>query len=151
MIEVFPKIVHPGEGEVLHAFGEQVTLLQSGKDTGGAFAKWIETTPPGGGPPPHYHTNEDEWFYTLEGRVEFFLDGSWTEVPPGTSVFMPRNVLHTFRNCGDQPLKMLIHTAPSGFDVFFRRCADVFAEPGPPDMDRIMQISAEHGIHFVTS
>lgn len=109
---------------------------------------WIEVTPPGGGPPPHYHLNEDEWFFPLEGRVEFFKDNAWTEVPIGSAVFMPRGVVHTFRNSGDKPLNMLIHAAPSGFETFFARCAEEFAKPNPPDMSRIVEISAEHGIHY---
>ena len=109
---------------------------------------WTEATPPGGGPPPHYHLNEDEWFFPLEGRVEFFKDNAWTEVPIGSAVFMPRGVVHTFRNSGDKPLKMLIHAAPSGFETFFARCAEEFAKPNPPDRSRIVEISAEHGIHY---
>jgi mannose-6-phosphate isomerase-like protein (cupin superfamily) len=142
--------VPPSAGRVLHAFGEEVTVYLGGAETGGKFTSFAELTPPGGGPPPHYHLQEDEWFFPLEGRVEFLLDGKWDEVPLKTMVFVPRGTVHTFRNPGDQPLKMLIHTSPSGFEVFFERCAREFAKPGPPDMGRILEISAEHGIHFVT-
>jgi hypothetical protein len=45
---------------------------------------------------------------------------------------------------------MLLHTTPSGFDVFFERCAAEFQKPAGPDMETILKISAEHGIHFVT-
>ncbi len=144
-----PSIVLPSEGKQFHAFGEEVIVHLSGSDTGGKFAMWTEITPPGGGPPPHYHLNEDEWFFPLEGRVEFFKDEKWEEVPMGTAVLMPREVIHTFRNPGDKPLKMLIHTAPSGFETFFARCAEEFAKPQLPDMARIIEISVEHGIHFV--
>ena len=146
-----PCIVPPSGGTVFRAFGEEVTVHLSGKDTDGQFTMWTEVTPPGGGPPPHYHLNDDEWFFPLEGRVEFFKDNSWTEVPMGTTVFMPKGVVHAFRNPGDTPLKMLIHTTPSGFETFFARCAEEFSKPGPPDMARIIEISAEHGIHFVNS
>jgi hypothetical protein len=44
---------------------------------------------------------------------------------------------------------MLLTTTPSGFEIFFARCAEVFAQPGEPDMPRIIAISAEHGIEFV--
>lgn len=142
--------VPPGSGKVLHAFGEEVTVYLDGAQTGGKFTMFTETTPPGGGPPPHYHEAEDEWLLPLEGRVEFFLDGEWNEVSVGTVVYAPRRVIHTFRNAGNGPLKMLVHTSPSGFETFFERCAEEFAKPGPPDMDRIVEISAEHGIHFVT-
>ena len=101
------------------------------------------------GRPPHYHLHEDEWFFPLEGRVEFFKDGAWSEVPLGTAVLMPRNVVHTFRNVGDTPLRMLIQTTPSGFEDFFEACAAEFAGSSPPEMERIVAISAGYGIHYV--
>jgi quercetin dioxygenase-like cupin family protein len=142
------RVVPPSGGKIIRAFGDEVTIYLSGTDTGGQFTMWTEVTPPGGGPPLHYHLNDDEWFFPLEGCVEFFKDNAWTEVPIGSAVFMPRGVVHTFRNSGDKPLKMLIHTAPSGFETFFARCAEEFAKPNPPDMSRIVEISAEHGIHY---
>lgn len=142
-------VVLPTEGKRLHAFGEEVTVCLGGEETGGKFTSFVEVTPPGGGPPPHYHEKEDEWFFPLDGRVEFFLDGTWKEVPIGTVVFAPRDTVHTFRNPGDKPLRMLIHTVPSGFEIFFERCANEFAKPGAPDMERIAAIAAAHGIHFV--
>lgn len=110
---------------------------------------WTNVTPPGGGPPPHYHLNEDEWFFPLEGRPEFFLDGKWTQVPLGTAVYAPVGSIHSFRNAGDETMRMLIQTAPGGFENFFDRCAAVFAGGGELDMDRIVTISAEFGIHYV--
>lgn len=144
-----PVINLPGAGKVLRALGDEVTVLLSGEQTGGAFTMVQVVTPPGGGPPPHWHTREDEWFHILEGRVEFWLDGTWTEVPAGTTAFLPKNSRHTYRNCGDTPLRMIVHASPSGFEVFFERIAEAFNAPGGPDMPRIVEISAEHGIHYV--
>jgi quercetin dioxygenase-like cupin family protein len=142
-------VVVAGQGRVLHAFGDEVRLHLTGKETGGLQTLWTEITPPGGGPPPHYHLNEDETFFVQEGRVAFFKDGGWTEVAPGTAAFMPRGVVHTFKNVGSTPLRMLISTSPSGFEDFFGRCAAEFSKPGGPAMERIVGIAAEHGIHFV--
>jgi mannose-6-phosphate isomerase-like protein (cupin superfamily) len=142
-------IVRRDEARVLHAFGEEVTILLDGKGTGGKLTMWTERTPPGGGPPQHYHLNEDEVFHVLEGRVAFLSGGKWQEVGPGGGAYMPRGVIHTFKNVGDQLSRMLISTAPSGFEKFFARCAEEFAKPGGPDMSRIVQIGVEHGIHFL--
>jgi mannose-6-phosphate isomerase-like protein (cupin superfamily) len=142
-------IVRRNDARVLHAFGEEVTILLDGERTDGKLTMWTEITPPGGGPPPHYHLNEDETFHVLEGRVAFFLDGEWREVGPGGAAFMPCGVVHTFKNVGDQSSRMLISTRPSGVEKFFARCAEEFAKPGGPDMSRITEIGAEHGIHFV--
>src|ERR687887_1729542 len=104
--------------------------------------------PPGGGPPLHYHLNEDETLHVIEGRVAFFLNGEWNEVGAGGTAFLPRRVIHTFKNVGDKPCRMLNMTTPSGFEKFFARCAEEFGKSGKPDMSRIIEIGAEHGIHF---
>jgi quercetin dioxygenase-like cupin family protein len=144
-----PVIAPPGQGRFMSVFGDEVEFVITGEQSGGRFTQWIETTHPGGGPPPHYHTREDENFYVIEGCPEFFRDGTWTAVPPGTVVFMPKGVVHAFRNAGTTPLKLLITTVPSGFENFFARCAEEFAKPGAPDMARITDIASKHGIHFV--
>jgi hypothetical protein len=78
------------------------------------------------------------------------LNGKRNEVGPGGTAFLPRSVVHTFKNVGDKPSRHLIMTPPSGFEKFFERCAAEFAKPdGPPDMSRISEIGAERGIHFV--
>lgn len=134
---------------VLHAFGDEVAILISGRETGGKYTLFSTLTPPGSGPPPHYHKDEDEWFYVLEGQAEFLRDGQWHSAAPGAAVFVPRGVVHAFRNAGQTPLRMIVTTAPSGFETFFARCAEVFKEPGPPDMKRLVAIAGEHGIFFV--
>jgi quercetin dioxygenase-like cupin family protein len=141
-------IVLPERAEKVFAFGDHITFHLTGKDTGGKYTLFTDIAPPGGGPPPHYHQNEDELFHVTEGRASFFYEGKWTEVPVGTAVFMPRGTIHSFKNVGETPLKLLIQTSPSGFETFMTRCAAEFTKPGGPDMKRILEISAEHGIHF---
>jgi hypothetical protein len=77
------------------------------------------------------------------------VNGDWHQVGPGSAAFMPRGVVHTFKNIGDQQSRVLIMTTPSGFEKFFARCAEEFAKPGGPDMSQIAQIGVEYGIHFV--
>jgi quercetin dioxygenase-like cupin family protein len=144
-----PVIVLPDAGDVLRAFGEEVTIKLGGAQTGGTLSLWIETTPPGSGTPPHYHEREDELFLVQRGRVEFLVDGKWVEPGEGAAVYVPRGNIHAFRNAGDSPSRMWVLTTPSGFETFFARCAAEFAQRNAPDMDKIVRISAEHGIYFV--
>jgi hypothetical protein len=81
--------------------------------------------------------------------VSFFADGKWTEVLAGGSVYMPKQVPHTFKNTGDRPSNMLVRTSPAGFESFFARCAAEFQKSSTPDMKRVVEIAVEHGIHFV--
>jgi quercetin dioxygenase-like cupin family protein len=145
-----PVIRPTGQGRVLRAFGEEVTILLDAAHTGGQFTLLTTVTPPGGGPPPHFHENEDELLYVLEGRVTFLADGNWTETAPGATVFAPRKSVHTFKNIGNQPSKLLVHITPSGFENFFVAAAAEFARSGGPDMNRAVQIAAQHGVKFVT-
>ena len=144
-----PALTPGGSGEILKAYGDEVVILLNSEQTGGKFVMFTDVTPPGGGPPPHYHAKEDEWFFVLEGKVSYFIDGQGCEATAGGAAFVPRGSVHTFKNTGDRPLKQLITTSPAGFDKFFARSAEEFARPGGPDMARILAIAAEHGIHFV--
>jgi hypothetical protein len=67
----------------------------------------------------------------------------------GGTVFAARTSLHAFKNIGTTPLRMVIGTTPSGFEKFVRRCAEEFAQSGRPDMEKLIRIVGEHGIHFV--
>lgn len=130
------------------AFGDRVTFHLTGEDTGGAYCLFTLIAPPGGGPPPHRHDREDEWFLVEEGRAEFLKNGEWVEVPTGSAVFAPKGTVHSFRNVGETPLRLLIQTAPAGFERFFAAMADEFEREGGPDMERVVSISAEFGISY---
>lgn len=143
-----PVVLPPGAGRTVEAFGDSVLFQLDGAQTGGALALGLGTTPPGGGPPLHYHRHEDELFLVLDGVVSYCVEGEWADVGPGGVAYVPRGVVHTFRNNTDQPVRHWIVATPAGFDRFFDRCAAVFAAGGPPDMARILAISDEHGIVF---
>jgi quercetin dioxygenase-like cupin family protein len=139
-------IVQPGMGKELHAFGDRLTVMLDGEATGNQLSIMYAVTPPGGGPPMHVHHKDDEIFLVVEGRISFCTNGEWTEVASGGVVYLPRGAAHTFRNDGDGPSRHWTITTPSGFEVFFSRCADEFAKPAPPNMGRISEILSKHGI-----
>ena len=57
--------------------------------------------------PPHAHP-EDEFFFILEGKAEFYLDGKTRTAEPYASFYCPSNVMHGIRNIGDTELKYLV-------------------------------------------
>ena len=65
--------------------------------TDGKLSVFQATMPEGFSPPRHIHTREDEVFLVLEGEAWFDVDGERQLAGPGTSVYMPRGVPHTFR------------------------------------------------------
>jgi len=65
------------------------------------------------------HSREDETFYVVSGIGEFRLDNTTVVRGPGSIIFGPRDVPHTFRNAGDTDLKCLIVYSPGGFEQSF--------------------------------
>jgi quercetin dioxygenase-like cupin family protein len=56
---------------------------------------------------PHKHS-EDEFFFVLEGKAEFYLDGKTMEGNKYSAFYCPRNSEHGIRNIGDAELKYLV-------------------------------------------
>jgi quercetin dioxygenase-like cupin family protein len=147
------KITMPGEGRSVWLVGDLITVKVSSEETGGAFAVAEERTPPQGGPPPHLHANEDETLYVLEGEVEFLIGERTIRAGAGSSAYLPRGVLHTFKNVGDTPSRMLAVVSPGGLDGFFLEAGEEAKEgssppEGEPDVGRIVEIGRRYGVEF---
>ncbi|MBI4553136.1 MAG: cupin domain-containing protein [Candidatus Latescibacteria bacterium] len=70
-----------------------------------------EYAPGGGSGDAHAHSNQEQAFYILEGRMEVTVGDKTYEVGPGDCVLLPRNVMHGHRNIGETPLKFLFISA----------------------------------------
>lgn len=92
--------------------GDLITVKVASEETGGALSVVEETTPPGGGPPPHAQAAEAETIYVLEGEVEFMLDGATIGGSVGSCVHLPKGAMHTFKNVGASPSKVLAVITP---------------------------------------
>ena len=57
--------------------------------------------------PPHSHP-EDEFFFVLEGKAEFYLNGQRKVAGAYTSFYCPSRSTHGIRNVGDSVLKYLV-------------------------------------------
>ena len=57
--------------------------------------------------PPHVHA-EDEFFFVLEGKAEFYLNGETKVAGPYTSFYCPSKMRHGIRNVGDTVLRYLV-------------------------------------------
>ncbi|WP_052184293.1 cupin domain-containing protein [Psychroserpens sp. Hel_I_66] len=56
---------------------------------------------------PHQHP-EDEFFFVLEGKAKFHLDGKEMVVEANTSLYCPSNSMHGISNVGETELKYLV-------------------------------------------
>ena len=121
--------------KTFRVFGEPVDMI-------------VQSSPPGGGPPPHRHDHEDEIFRVLEGEFELFDGEQWTRVPEGDYVYTLRGSVHTFRNCGNTTGRMQCIIVPGGLENYLEELSKLSM---PEDAERVMAVSAQYGITFVTN
>ena len=98
--------------------GGTYTILVSGAQTAGRYCLIDMLVPDGGGPPAHRHDFE-EMFTLLEGELEFTFRGGTQTVRAGSTVNIPANAPHGFKNKSGKPARMLCLCAPAGQDEFF--------------------------------
>jgi mannose-6-phosphate isomerase-like protein (cupin superfamily) len=82
------------------------------------------------GPPPHHHEDCAEFFYVTAGRLDVMRDGEWLSLGPGDHAEVARGTLHTFRNDGDEEVRMITGFEPMGFEAFFEEFGFDASEPG---------------------
>jgi quercetin dioxygenase-like cupin family protein len=121
-----PKLGH------LAIAGGIYTILVTGEQTAGRYCLTDMLVPPGGGPPPHRHDFE-EMFTILDGEIEFTFRGEVRLAGGGSTVNIPANAPHSFKNKSDRPAHLLCMCAPSGQEAFFMAVGDpVDSRAAPP-------------------
>jgi quercetin dioxygenase-like cupin family protein len=120
----------------LSVAGDTYTILLTGDDTGGRFTIIDIYVPPGGGPPSHRHDFE-ETFIILSGRLDFTFRDATQAASTGTTINVPANAAHQFRNSSDEPARLLCICAPAGQEEFFTAVGDRVAgrTAPPPSLD----------------
>lgn len=78
--------------------------------TGAAFLEYV--TRKGEEPPDHTHPGEDEMFYVLEGAITFRCDDETFDLEQGGFIFLPRGIQHGYTIQGDDPVRLILVTAP---------------------------------------
>ena len=139
-----------GEGEVTWFQPNRMEIKATAEATGGAYGlveSWIRA---GSSPPLHVHHREDEAFFVLEGRVRFRCADRDIVGGPGSFVFLPRDVPHTFVVEGDEDAHMLTLLSPGGGERFFIEGGRApegpeLPPPGAPDVAKLRELGPRFG------
>jgi mannose-6-phosphate isomerase-like protein (cupin superfamily) len=86
----------------------------SGAETGGRLFLMEHERMVPGGPNLHMHLEQEEWFYVIEGEVQFQIGEQRLKLGAGESVLAPRQVPHTFSAVGPAKARMMIGFSPAG-------------------------------------
>ena len=147
------QYVPSGNGAAYWGPGSLMTFLLTGKETRGAFFLAEISVPAGGGPPPHIHEREDESFYLLEGTLTIRVGETTIAALSGDSVFLPRGIVHTFKNSGSGNARALVVITPAGLESYFAEVFELATDrtlpPPPPGKEliaRAMAASQKYGL-----
>jgi quercetin dioxygenase-like cupin family protein len=143
-----------GEGETVWFLRNRTTVKIGGEQTGGAYGLVESLVPAGWSPPLHLHRYEDEAFYVLEGELTFRCGDETFAAGPGSYLFLPRNVPHTFVVEGDEPARLLTFISPGGGERFFVEVgrpaeSDGMPPAGPIDVDHLKRTGEKFGNDIV--
>ena len=136
--------------------GWLLTFLATGEDTRGQFALQEQVGRKGNVPPPHIHHREDETFYVLEGEMTFSIGDRTIKATPGTMVFAPRDIVHSFTIDSEQ-VRILVLNTPAGVEGFFKECsvpAPSMTLPPPAEtpygeIQKMMAVMPKYGLEIV--
>lgn len=150
------RVLAPDEGEAIWFLGHVVTIKTIGEETNETFSVTEHYPPTGFGPPPHIHHNEDEAIYVLEGEIAGFAGETTFRGVPGSYLFLPRDVVHSWKVEGGTPARLLIVTAPAGFEHFIRDSGVPAENPKAPprpatevEIEKMLTAATRYGIEIL--
>jgi mannose-6-phosphate isomerase-like protein (cupin superfamily) len=143
-----PIQVPANGGKQVNILGTAMLIRVQGCDTGGSVAVVETHDLPGGGPPPHVHHREDETFQILEGDYEFMVDGKTVLAKPGTTLFAPRGIPHTYRYVGQTPGRLMTVITPAGFEGFFEEVGALSPQQ-QQDIPRVLELGKKYGLEIL--
>lgn len=154
-VRLAPVAYPPGEAPALYWSRELLRReLATGAQTGERFALSEATADAGYASPFHVHHDDDEAIYVLDGVIDLYLGDEVHEGRAGAWFFMPRAIPHGYFVRKDGPVRMLILTAPAGFERFFHDHGQA-VEAGAPESPAISKeegeriLRAEYGIEIL--
>jgi mannose-6-phosphate isomerase-like protein (cupin superfamily) len=148
------SVLGPGEGQAIWFLRNHMTIKATAQTTGGAYGLVESRIAPGFSPPLHVHHREDEAFWILEGELSMRCGDRTFRVGPGSFVFLPREVPHTFVVESDTPARMLTLLTPGGGEGVFIEGGRPAEHDGLPpaaalDIDALARVSERFGAEIV--
>jgi mannose-6-phosphate isomerase-like protein (cupin superfamily) len=148
-----PYILQANEGEAVWYLTTRMTLKATSASTGGTLSLVEALAAPGTAPLWHVHQRDDEMFYILDGAFLFQCGDERFEGGPGSFVFLPHGIPHSFKVVGQTLAKFLVLTTPTGFDQYFVDASTPALEEGlgpqPVDPEKLAAIGAQYGMEIL--
>ncbi len=143
-----PFVRLPEEGKSLSLGGLDVIYKVLPEDTDDALAVVEHPIEAGRLVRPHTHTREDEISYIIQGHVGVRIGEKESTAVPGTWVFKPRGVQHTFWNPGPNQARLIEIITPGTFARYFEELAGILNTGTAPDDGKLADLRRKYGVSF---
>lgn len=149
-----PLTSEPAVAPAYAFFGTTAIVRARSEQTMGEYSVTELRTVKGNQSPLHSHDRDDEGFYILEGEVRLHAGPDTVCLGPGQCAVVPRGVPHTYVVESEHAAWLVLSNG--GFDRFVREigqplidASQPLADVEPPPMERIIDVSAAHGIEIL--
>ena len=139
--------VTPKQALSIKPFGLDMDVLLTTEATSGATSVIMAWHKPGEGPPDHVHFKQEEILFIIEGLYEVTVGNETAKAGPGSIVFIPRNIVHHFKNASGITGRMLAWSLPGGQDHYLKAISELAAGGGFTS-EKVMEISRTFDTHF---
>lgn len=155
--ETQAQIVYAQSGTQYRLVNNLITIKATAADTGGYYTLTIIDSPPGEGMAAQRRRYDDAAFWVLDGRFRFLSGREELELGAGGYAYVPRGVVHGFRNSGAEGARLLSLVTPGGIqERFVAEADDREAEPAGDSTagaaqtwSRIAAIAQKYGIDIL--
>ncbi|KOV70814.1 cupin [Streptomyces sp. MMG1121] len=147
---------------------QEVTFKATGAQ-GSSVSIFEVVVPPGFDTGAHFHQHSQEFFYILEGELELMAfeptertDDDWLDwesadgdrlvrAGEGSSMFVPPNTPHAFRNATDRPVRMLFQCFPSpDHELYFEEIAEIWSTCRSVDAEAVARMRSRYDVRQIT-
>jgi mannose-6-phosphate isomerase-like protein (cupin superfamily) len=140
--------------ERLRTGGDEVDVLATCAETGGALFAVRIRMPPGGGPPVLHRHEPGEVYHVLSGEFAFYTAGpdgavSRRTAGPGEVVPLAGGTPHTIRNESASDAVAFVVHAPGAPMEGFARAVAALGAGGSASMDAVLAVAEQNGIELL--
>ncbi len=118
-------------------------------DTAGAFCLLVDHPPAGWSLPAHLHRNEAETIHIVRGEFELDVGGRRMRLSAGETIHVPKGVVHSGANVGEQTGQRVLLFSPAGMERFFLEAGAAMPD-GELDPAATLATAARHGWEFIS-
>lgn len=117
-------------------------VVISRKDTDNMISVFLFQGYENAGTPLHLHFHQDEFFNVIDGRYRFACGQMKTELGPGDTIFLPRNIPHQWLQLSENG-KLLYAVNPAGtLEDMFKELNELHMPPSEAELSTILE---KHG------